>query len=240
MQKLNQALVIFGFSIAATTVLPSIVEASPVKYRIQSGTTSLRFEPEGVRTAEEIGQTFRGLENPVTPADGYQIGLSIIPPSSAPRSTDFIFSFDQTTGAFTPVSGTIELSGRQLFNIDTNQLSLPPILTYGDYTIGFDNNGLFLKDNVDLKIKVDNLPLNSPAVFDGQNLSLFTDIIVTPELNNFFASAGSKINVSGLKFGEAKIAAKVVKVTEPGSIAAVFVTAVGMLFALKRKQIIAQ
>jgi len=233
--RLNHLAIILGFATASVVSTQLSVQAQTKNYQIQSGTTSLSIDKT---LLQSIGLNFNSAVDTATPAPGFDFGFGIIPPSSDAGvvGSDFTFSYDNATRAYAPVSGTIEHTGSLVFDVDTTKLALLSPLQIGDFSIGFDDDGLFVRDTFSTGLRVFDLKTNNAPVFDGRNLQLTgADVLVSQEFSNALSYAGSGLDLTGLKVGQAQISATAVPEPEANAAMAALITA-GVAVAMKKRR----
>ena len=232
--RLNHLAVLLGLTTAAMVSTQLPVQAKTSNYQIQSGTTSLSLDQN---LLSSLGLNFSSSADTTTPAAGFDLGFSIIPPSADADvvSTNFTFSYDDTTSAFTPVSGTIEHSGSVAFDVDTTKLTLLSPLEIGDFSIGFDSGKFSITDKFSTGQPLFNLEINSNPVFDGKNLQVTgANVLFSQAFNDVLGNAaGYDLNLTGVKVGEAQISATAVP--EPETNAAIAVLMAAGAVAIKRR-----
>jgi hypothetical protein len=204
---------IVGCTTAAfISMTPMQVQAAT--FQVVSGVTSIDHDHEDI--LQSIGLTLTGSNNTVAPIpSNYLVGFNI------DSATNFTFSDE---GGFTPLSGTIDLTGTVTFNNQT---------TVGDFSIGFvpgrtvqDASGFVLRDTFSLNTILFDLSIPEPVVFDGQNLTIpDVQLLISPE----FATILGNPNLTGLFAGTAQIDAQVVAVPEPDSVLAVLAAGAALL-----------
>ena len=198
-----------------TIVATAPVQAAPSLYQVGSGVTSIQLDKTSLDALTSLGLKFDSAFGTVPPATGFGTGFAI-----NPTSTDFIFSYDSTTQAFASVSGTIEHSGGIKFIVDQDKLTYPSPLEVGDFSVGFDNQGLFLRDTLTTGLRLfDLVPTSTPTFTDGMlNIPAF-DVKVAQQFNDSLSAAtlaGTDLGLTGSKLGTGKLVAK--KVPEPSAL----------------------
>lgn len=230
--QLNHLTVLLGFTTAAVVFTQPSVQAKVANYQIQSGTTSLSIDQN---LLQSLGLDFTSEVDTTTPAAGFDFGFGIVAPSSDVLGTDFTFSYDDATSAFTPLSGTIEHTGSLVFDVDTTKLALLSPLEVGDFSIGFDSGNFFVRDTFSTGLRLFNLKTNSAPVFNGKNLVAGTDVLFSQEFSDALGyAAGYDLNLAGVKVGQAQISATAVPEPEANSAIAVLMAA-GAALAIKRR-----
>lgn len=205
-----------------TTVAASqSVQAATMTYQIQSGTTRL------------------SLDESLSPFGlSYKLDFDIIPPSKDPNfvGTNFTFSYDDQTKAVTPLSGTIEHIGSVAFDVDTTKLALLSPFEFGDFSLGFDDAGFFLQDNVSTGLKLFDLQINNAPTFDGTNVLIEgADVLVSQDFDTLLDNAaGSDLPLAGFKVAQAQVSAKAVPEPET-NIAITLLLVGGTAVAIKRR-----
>ena len=229
--RLNHLTVLLGLTTAAMVSTQLPVQAKISNYQIQSGTTSLSLDQN---LLSSLGLNFSSAVDTTTPASGFDLGFSIIPPSSESGvlGTNFTFSYDDATSTFTPLSGTIEHSGSVVFDVDTTKLALLSPLEIGDFSI--DSDRFFVRDNFSTGLRLFDLQPNSTPVFDGKNLVTSADVLFSQEFNDVLGNAaGNDLNLTGVKVGQAQLNATAVP--EPETNAAIAVLMTTGAVAIKRR-----
>ncbi len=218
--RVHSLAILLGLTTATVASTQLSVQAATMSYQIQSGTTTLSLD----KALSPLGLS-------------YKLDLDIIPPSNNPRiiGTNFTFSYDDQTQAFTPLSGAIEHTGSVAFNVDQAQLALLPTFEIGDFSLEFDDAGYYLRDNVSTGQRLFDLKINNAPTFDGTNLLIEgADIAVSQDfetiLNN---AAGYDVNLAGFTLAQARVSATAVP--EPGTNLTVMLVAAGMAVAIKRR-----
>ncbi len=208
-------------AIAASTQLS--VQAATMTYQIQSGTTTVSLDKA---TLSPFGLS-------------YKLDFDIIPPSNNPNivGTDFTFSYDDQTKAFTPLSGTIEHTGSVAFNVDTTKLALLSPLEIGDFSLEFDDAGYYLRDNVSTGQRLFDLKINNAPTFDGTNLLIEgADVAVSQDFETILDNAaGYDVELAGFTVAQARVSANATAVPEPGTNLAIMLVAAGTAVAIKRR-----
>lgn len=224
--RVHHFVILLGLTTATVVSNGLSVQAAVMTYQIQAGTTSLSLD----EALLPFGLSYK-VDN---------VDFDIIPPSNDPNivGTNFTFSYDDQTNASTPLGGTIEHTGRVTFDVDTTKLALKSPFEIGNFSLGFDEGGFFLKDNVSTGLKLFDLQLNSAPTFDGKNLLIEDeDVLISQDFDSLLDNAaGSDLPLAGLKVGQAKISATAVAVPEPETnIAVSLLLAAGMGLAIKRR-----
>lgn len=154
--RVHSLAILLGLTTATVASTQLSVQAATMSYQIQSGTTTL------------------SLDNDLSPLGlSYKLDLDIISPSNdlGIVRTNFTFSYDDQTQAFTPLSsGAIEHTGSIAFNVDQTQLALLPVFEIGDFSLEFDDTGYYLRDNVSTGQRLFDLKINNAPTFNGTNL----------------------------------------------------------------------
>lgn len=219
--RIHRLAVLMGLTTATVSFTPLSVKAATMTYQIQSGITSLSLD--------ESLSPF-GLSR--------KLDFDIIPPSNNPNvvGTNFTFSYDDQTKAFTPVSGTIEHTGSVAFDVDQTKLALLSPFEFGDFSLGFDDAGFFLRDNVTTGLKLFDLQINNTPTFDGTNLLIEgADVLVSQDFDSLLDNAaGSDLPLAGFKVAQAKVNATAVPEPET-NIAVTLLVAAGMGITIKRR-----
>jgi hypothetical protein len=237
---------IFLSSIAAiATYLPSPVKAQFKPYQVVSGKESIELDSDAIATLESIGLSIESIDNTANPAPGYDFAWSLLPPPTkeGDRGTTFQFLYDEQTDAFAPLSGTTELTGSFLFDVDQTKLNLGSQLQLGDLSVSFDPNLGFVATDT----ATTNLPIFTVNTFSvpSVNLSQQTwflepiDIVFTQEFSDFLVAAGASQSIAGLKIGEARgdrnfVPVNVPKTPEPVSVLAILLATGAGLLITKR------
>jgi len=235
--RLNQLSAILGLTTVAVFSTQLAVQANTTTYQIASGTTSLSLD---VNLLESLGLSFSSATDTVTPATGFDFGFGILPPSSnlSVLGTDFTFSYDDATSAFTPLSGTLEHSGSLLFNVDTNKLTLFPTLEIGNFSIGFDG-GFYIRDSFSTGLRLFDLAVNSNPVLNGTSLQISNvNVLISQEFADLltnYANPELSANLAGTVVGQAQIDATTVP--EPGSVLAILTAASAALAVNRRRKV---
>ncbi len=234
--RLNHLAVILGFTNTVVASTELSVQAQATNYQVQSGTTSLSLDRD---LFDSLGLELQSAPSTTTPASGFDFGFSILPPSSDPSllGTDFTFSHDDATSTFTPVSGTIEHTGSLVFNVNTEKLALLSPLETGDFSIGFDDDGFFIRDTASTGLQLFDLGLNTNSGFDGKNLQVNgVDVLISQEFSDALGyAAGSNLDLAGVKVGQAQINATAVPEPEVNSALALLMTA-GVALAIRQRR----
>ncbi|WP_146134098.1 hypothetical protein [Chlorogloea sp. CCALA 695] len=221
--RVHSLAILLGLTTATVASTQLSVQAATMSYQIQSGTTTL------------------SLDNDLSPLGlSYKLDLDIIPPSQDPGivGTNFTFSYDDQTQAFTPLSGAIEHTGSIAFNVDQTQLALLPTFEIGDFSLEFDDAGYYLRDNVSTRQRLFDLKINNAPTFDGTNLLIEgADVAVSQDfetiLNN---AAGYDVNLAGFTLAQAQISATATAVPEPeANVGISLLLAAGMAATIRRR-----
>ena len=198
-----------------TIVATAPVQAAPSLYQVGSGVTSLQFNQSSLDALASLGLKFDSAFDTVSPATGFGLGFAI-----NPNRTDFIFSYDSTTQAFAPVSGTTEHLGGIKFTVDQEKLTYPSPLEVGDFSVGFDDQGFFLRDTLTTGLRLfDLVPTSSLTFTDGTLTIPAFDVKVAKQFNDSLSAAtlaGTDLGLTGSKLGTGKLVAK--KVSEPSAL----------------------
>lgn len=235
--RLSHLSVIMGLTTATVFSTQLSVQAETRNYQFESGTTSLSLDASALDLLGSLGLTFNSASDLVSPATGFDFGFAILPPSSSFLGSNFTFSYDGATSAFTPVSGTIEHSGRLSFDVDTDKLTLFSPLEIGNFSIEFED-GISIRDTFSTGLRLFDLALNSNPVLNGKNFQLANvDVKLSREfadvLTNYSDSELSE-ELAGTVIGKAQIDARTVP--EPGSILAILTAASAALTMRRRRQ----
>lgn len=218
--RVHHLVILLGLTTAIASTQLS-VQAATMTYQIQSGTTSLNLD----ETLSPFGLS-------------YKLDFDIIPPSNDSNfvGTDFTFSYDDKTKAFTPLSGTIEHTGSVAFNVDTTKLALLSPFEIGDLSLGFDDSGYFLQDNVSTGLRLFDLQINNAPTFDGTNLLIEgADVLVSQDFDSLLDNAaGYDVQIAGFKVAQAQVSATAVPEPET-NIAVSLLLAAGMAVTIKRR-----
>ena len=221
--RVHSLAILLGLTTATLASTQLSVQAATMSYQIQSGTTTL------------------SLDNDLSPLGlSYKLDLDIIPPSNDPGivGTNFTFSYDDQTQAFTPLSGTIEHTGSVAFNVDQTQLTLLPTFEIGDFSLEFDDAGYYLRDNVSTRERLFDLKINNAPTFDGTNLLIEgADVAISQDfetiLNN---AAGYEVNLAGFTVAQARVSANATAVPEPeANVGISLLLAAGMAVTIRRR-----
>ncbi len=228
--RLHSLSALLGIATVAI-VAAAPVQAAPSTYQVGSGTTSLQLDKAALDALTSLGLKFDSSFGTVPAATGFGLGFAINP------STDFRFSYDATTQAFAPVSGTIEHSGGIKFAVDEAKLSYPSSLEVGDFSIGFDQ-GFFLRDTLTTGLRLFDLtPTGAPTLAEGILTVPGFDVKVAQQFNDSLSAAtiaGTDLGLTGAKLGTAKLVAK--KVPEPGVVLGLLAVT-GTLLAAKGRRL---
>ena len=199
------------------------VQAATMTYQVQSGTTSL------------------SLNNALSPFGlSYKADFNILPPSNDPNivGSSFTFSYDDQTKANIPLSGTFEHTGSIAFDVDTTKLALLSPFEIGDFSLGFDNSGFYLQDNVSTGLRLFDLVINNAPTFDGTNLLIENiDVLVSQDFDTLLDNAaGSDLPLAGFKVGQARGSAIATAVPEPeANVGISLLLAAGMAATIRRR-----
>jgi hypothetical protein len=240
--RLNHLPLILGLTTVAVFSTQLSAKAETENYKLGSGTTNLSINAGALDTLRSLGLSFDSAKDTVTPASGFSFGFGILPPSSdlSVLGTDFSFSYDTATSAFTPLSGTIEHVGSLLFNVDTNKLALFSPLEIGNFSIGFDG-GFFIRDTASTGLRLFDLAVKSNPVLDGKNLLVSNvDVLLSREFADVltnYADPALSAQLAGTVIGQAQINAETVP--EPSSVLAIL-TAASAAMGLSRRRKVAQ
>jgi len=221
--RLHSLAILLGLTTAAVASTQLSVQAATMSYQIQSGTTTLSLD----KALSPLGLS-------------YKLDLDIIPPSNDPGivGTNFTFSYDDQTQAFTPLSGAIEHTGSIAFNVDQTQLALLPTFEIGDFSLEFDDAGYYLRDNVSTGQRLFDLKINNAPTFDGTNLLIEgADVAISQDfetiLNN---AAGYEVNLAGFTVAQARVSANATAVPEPeANVGISLLLAAGMAATIRRR-----
>lgn len=237
--------VLLSLATAIATSIPSPVKAQFKPYQVVSGKESIKLDPSAIATLESIGLSVESVDNTANPAPGYDFAWSLLPSPSTPsdRGTTFTFLYDEQTDVFAPLSGTTELLGSFVFNVDQNKLNLDSQLQLGDLSVSFDPNLGFLATDT----ATTNLPIFTVNTFSAPSVNLSDrtwflepiDIVFTQEFSDFLVAAGASQSIAGLKLGEARgdrnfVRIDVPKTPEPASILAILLATGAGLIVTKR------
>ena len=221
--RVHSLAILLGLTTAAVASTQLSVEAAMMSYQIQSGTTTL------------------SLDNDLSPLGlSYKLDFDMISPSNDPGivGTNFTFSYDDQTQAFTPLSGAIEHTGSVAFNVDQTQLALLPTFEIGDFSLEFDDAGYYLRDNVSTGQRLFDLKINNAPTFDGTNLLIEgADVAISQDfetiLNN---AAGYEVNLAGFTVAQARVSANATAVPEPeANVGISLLLAAGMAVTIRRR-----
>jgi len=236
--------IILGLTTTVLVSAPLPVKAEARVYEFVSGKESIRLDTEGLEALESLGLSLASVENTAEPAPGYPYAFDVLPASSGPnvRGSTFTFSYDDTTGEFIPLGGTVELIGSVFFDVDTTKLDLPPQLEVGDFSAPVEPNAPFVViDTVTTDLPIFNLVPTAPTNVDleNQTVKLNFDMFATQEFSDFLVAAGASTPIAGVKLGDIqgdRVIAEVAEVPEPGSVLAILMTASAALAVGKRRR----
>jgi hypothetical protein len=215
--KFDQVPAILGLTTAAvvaSAIAP--IQAQAAQFTLVDGVTSVFLD---TRTLSSVGLNLTGANNTVPPvSDDFLVGFPITP------ATDFTFSFDAS--GFAPVGGTIEHTGSVTFN---------NTLTLGNFSIGFDPSravgaasGFFVQDTLTLGAILFDVAAPDVLEFDGTNLDIEADLLVSQELAGVLGNAG----LTGAEIGAASINGEAVP--EPATVLGMLTA--GALFAASKRR----
>ncbi|MBF2027567.1 MAG: PEP-CTERM sorting domain-containing protein [Oscillatoriales cyanobacterium C42_A2020_001] len=188
--KFDQIPAVLGVATAAvvSVVAMPAKQAAAATFQLASGVTSVFLD---LPTLESVGLQLTGANNTVSPVSSdFLVGFPITP------ATTFTFTTD---GGFAPVGGTIEHTGSVTFN---------NALTVGNFSIGFDPvravgaaSGFFVRDTITTGAALFDVAVPSSLSFDGVNLALVADLLVSSELAGVLGNPG----LAGAEIGAASI-----------------------------------
>lgn len=232
--------IILGLTTTVLVSAPLPVKAEARVYEFVSGKESIRFDAEGLDVLESLGLSLASVENTAVPAPGYTYGFDLLPASSAPNGdSTFTFSYDDVTGEFIPLGGTVDLIGSVFFDVDTTKLNLPPQLEVGDFSAE-PSVDLNVRDTANTGLPIFTLIPTAPVDvdLDSQTVTLNFDMLASQEFSDFLVTAGASTQIAGLKLGEIqgdRNIAGVAEVPEPSSVLAVLTAASAALAIGKRR-----
>ncbi len=223
--RVHSLAILLGLTTATVASTQLSVQAATMTYQVQSGTTTVSLDKEALSPF--------GLS--------YKLDLNIIPPSNNPGivGTNFTFSYDDQTKAFTPLSGAIEHTGSIAFNVDTTKLALLSPFEIGDFSLEFDDAGYYLRDNVSTGQRLFDLKINNAPTFDGTNLLIEgADIAVSQDFETILDNAaGYEVNLAGFTVAQARVSANATAVPEPeANVGISLILAAGMAATIRRRQ----
>lgn len=174
-------------AVVSAMVIPA-EQATAATFQLASGVTSVFLD---LPTLESVGLQLTGATGTVSPVSSdFLVGFPITP------ATTFTFTTD---GGFAPIGGTIEHTGSVTFN---------NALTVGNFSIGFDPvravgtaSGFFVRDTITTGAALFDVAAPSSLSFDGVNLALVADLLVSTELAGVLGNPG----LAGAEVGAASI-----------------------------------
>ena len=206
------------------------VQAATMTYQVQSGTTSLSLSGITTDSLDKDALSPLSLSS--------KLDFDIVPPSNNPGivGTNFTFSYDDQTKAFTPLSGAIEHTGSIAFNVDTTKLALLSPFEIGNFSLEFDNAGYYLRDNVSTGQRLFDLKINNAPTFDGTNLLIEgADVAFSQDFDTILDNAaGYDVALAGLTVGQARVSATAVPEPE-ANIGISLILAAGMAAIIRRR-----
>lgn len=211
-------------TIALHTPLP--VKAEAKIYEFVSGKESFRFNAEGLNALESLGLSFTSARSTAVPAPGYTAAFDLVPGSSdrSDRGSPFTFSYDDVTGEFIPLSGTVDFTGSLFFNVDTTKLALPPQLELGNLSAqpAID---LDVIDTISTGLPIFTLEPSAPTRVDlnNQTVTLNFDTFISQQFSDFLVAAGANTPIAGLRVGDVQGDRKIAEVPEPTSALAILI-----------------
>ena len=230
--RLNSLSALLGIA-AVTIVGTSPVQAAPSLYKVNSGVTSLQLPQASLDALASLGLKFDSDLDTVSPAPGFGVGFAVN------SSTDFTFSYDSATQAFAPISGTIEHSGGIRFTVDQDKLNYPSPLEVGDFSVGFDDQGFFLRDTLTTGLRLfDIVPTGSLTLTDDTLTISEFDVKVAKQFNDSLSAAtlaGTDLGLTGSKLGTATTKLVSKKVSEPGVVLGLLAVTATALAANRRR-----
>ena len=219
--------VLSATTVALTSTFLAPSQAQAADFTVESGVTSVFLD---VATLSSVGLDLTGTVGDVAApvSDDFLVGFTITP------ETDFSFSDD---GGFTLLGGSIEHTGGVEFNGGTADA-----LAVGNFSIGFDTarvsdttgaTGFFVQDLLTTNAVLFDVAGVAPS-FDGDNLTIDGDLIVSEELSGVLGNP----DLIGAAVGSAQVNASTTEVTasvpEPGTTAG-FLLAGVLGLAARRK-----
>jgi hypothetical protein len=234
--------ILLGLVTTVAVYAPLPVQAETKVYEFVSGKESLRLDAEGFEVLESLGLSLASVENTAVPAPGYTYAFGLLPRSSEPSvpGSTYTFSYDDVTGEFISLGGTVDFTGSVFFNVDTTQLALPPQLEVGDFSadpsVNFD-----IRDTANTGLPIFTLEPSAPVNVDleNQTVRLNFDMFASQEFSDFLVAAGASTPITGLKLGELqgdRVIAEVSEVPEPSSALVILTAASAALAVGKRRR----
>jgi hypothetical protein len=234
--------ILLGLATTVAVYAPLPVQAEARVYEFVSGKESIRLDAEGFEVLESLGLSLASVQNTAVPAPGYTYAFDLLPRSSEPSvpGSTYTFSYDDGTGEFISLGGTIDFTGSVFFNVDTTRLALPPQLEVGDFSaepsVNFD-----IRDTVNTGFPIFTLEPSAPVNVDleNQTVTLNFDMFASQEFSDFLVAAGASTPITGLKLGEIqgdRVIAEVAEVPESGSALAILTAASAALAVGKRRR----
>lgn len=242
--------ILLGLTTSVALCQPLPAQAEPKIYQNLSGQENLNLDREGIAALESIGLSFDSANSSALPDPGFELGIEFLPPSQDPdvRGSTSFFSYDSETKEYAFQGEREEFTGGLLFNVDTNKLSLDPVLELGNFSVSYSSTGeVALKETIstDLPLFTVFTPPGSVPVIDLKNqTSVYSDVEIqaSQTFSDFLAANGATTPITGLTIAEGRLERGFTEVStianpepvpEPGSALGIL-TATGAALALRK------
>ncbi len=239
--------ILLGLSTTVALCQPLPAQAEPNIYQNVSGQENIILDPEGLAVLESIGLSFASAVSTAVPAPGFDLALAFLSPSQDPdvRGSTSFFSYDPETNEYAFLGEQEEFTGSLLFNVDTDELTLDPMLELGDLSASYFPTGeVLLTETISTGLPLFTVfvpPGNFPVIDLESQTSTYTnvDFLASQTFSDFLMANGATTPITGLKLAEGTlergfVEVNVTPVPEP-NIAPIIWIGVGAALAVRKK-----